>query len=114
MDAPTRTVSFPDKREIIAAALAVAPFVCSFSSASYSTSSGVVTSFSYFDPAAVVLGIAAITVTLSNIRLIGQSESPKHRLYRIALIVGLLLLAAFHILRGFGLFIDPQAYMDAR
>jgi len=23
-------------------------------------------------------------------------------------------LAAFHILRGFGLFIDPQAYMDAR
>lgn len=102
--------SFPQQSEILAGALALLPFICSMSSYNYETVNGRVTNFSYLDIADVGLGVAAILLGLFNIRLL--SIPPRH--YRIALLIAVLLLGAFQIARGLGVFIDPQEYVQSR
>jgi hypothetical protein len=102
--------SFPQQSEIIAAVVAFLPFICSMSSYNYEMVNGRVTEFSYLDIADVVLGIAAILLGLFNIRLL--SIPPRH--YRIALLIVVLLLSAFQIARGLGVFIDPQEFVRSQ
>jgi Tol biopolymer transport system component len=107
------SVGFPHRTEVIAVVVALLPFVVSFASYSYSTTNGQITEFHYSDPAAIVLGLIAVAVALSNLRLLGQSQPGQTALHVIAL-VAVLLLGGYDVLHGFGVFIDPQAFMGSQ
>lgn len=91
---------FPDKSEIAGIVLAAAPFICSFSTTS--TYNGVVTS--HTDYAAIALGVIAILVGLSTIRL-WEKTPPADLMKRRGLFVLILALGAFQVARGLGLFV---------
>lgn len=105
-------IRFPATSEWIAAVLALAPFICNMNTYSFSITNGRVTSFSYFDTAAVVLGGLAVVVSLSNLRLLGQT-APDKRVIRIIVIVALVAVGAYQVMRGLGMFIDPQSFVDS-
>ena len=103
-------VGFPHRREWIAIACAALPFIINLTSVSYSTYNGMVQSFSYFDLADVLLGIAVAAMTFRNMIFINEGEA-KYKTIRIALTVVLLAAAVYHVASGFGLLIYPQAYV---
>jgi Tol biopolymer transport system component len=104
-------VRFPTRNEAIAIACAFLPFVVSMRSVSYSTVNGQITAFSYFDPLAIILGAVAIILTFNNSRLLRQTH-PDTKLPRLIAIIIVLLFGAFHVARGFGLFVDQQAFVS--
>ncbi|GJL67022.1 MAG: hypothetical protein NPIRA05_19930 [Nitrospirales bacterium] len=92
--------SFPDKSEIAGIVVAAMPFICNFSTTS--TVNGQIVSQT--DYAAIALGIVAIGIALSTIRLWGQT--PDNQLMkRRGLFVLILGLGAFQLVRGLGLLI---------
>jgi len=91
---------FPDKSEIAGIVAAAAPFICSFSTSS--SVNGV--TVSQMDYAAIALGIVAVLIGLSTIRL-WSSTAPDTLMKRRALTVGIIALGAFQLARGLGLFI---------
>jgi hypothetical protein len=109
---PHGRVRFPANSEWAAAVLALAPFICNMTTYSYSTSNGRVTDFSYTDIAAIVLGALAVMVSLSNLRLLGQT-APEQKAIRIAAVVVLVAVGVFQVLRGLGVLIDPQSFVNS-
>lgn len=91
---------FPDKSEIAGIVAAAAPFICTFSTTS--TVNGQVVSST--DYAGIALGIVAILIGLSTIRL-WATTAPADLMKRRALTVGIIALGAFQLARGLGLFI---------
>jgi len=91
---------FPDKSEIAGIVAGAMPFICNFSTTS--TVNGRIVS--YTDYAAIALGIAAILIALSTIRLWGQT--PEDQLMkRRGLFVVMLGLGVYQLARGLGLLI---------
>jgi UDP-N-acetylmuramyl pentapeptide phosphotransferase/UDP-N-acetylglucosamine-1-phosphate transferase len=97
------TLSFPSQWDIGALAFAVLPFVCNFTTSSSRTVNGRVveeSSFDWFDPLgggiAILLGVYIAATVLSQ-------TAENDRLKRIALIIGVILLGAFHVARGLDL-----------
>lgn len=105
-------VRFPATSEWVAAVLALAPLICNMTSYSYSTSNGRVTAFSYTDMAAIVLGALAVVASLSNLRLLSQT-APDKKMFRIIVILVLVAVGVFQVMRGLGVFIDPQSFVDS-
>ncbi|MCB9450013.1 MAG: hypothetical protein H6672_01150 [Anaerolineaceae bacterium] len=105
-------VRFPATSEWIAAVLALAPFICNMTTVSYSTSNGRVTAFSYSDMAAIILGGLAVIAALSNLRLLSQT-APDQKIIRIVVVIVLVGVGVFQIMRGLGMFIDPQSYVNS-
>ena len=91
-------VEFPDKSEIAGIVVAAAPFICSFSSTS--TVNGEVVSQTDF--VAIALGIVAILIALSTIRLWAQTPESELMKRRILFVVTLGL-GAFQLVRGLGM-----------
>ncbi len=91
---------FPDKSEIAGIVAGAMPFICNFSTTS--TVNGQVTS--HTDYAAIALGVIAIGIGLSTMRLWGQTPDDQ-LMKRRGLFVLILGLGAFQLARGFGLLI---------
>lgn len=91
---------FPDKSEIAGIVIAALPFICSFSTSS--TVNGQLVSQT--DYVAVALGIIAILIGLSTMRLWSQTPSAD-LMKRRALFAVIIGLGAFQVVRGLGLLI---------
>lgn len=91
---------FPDKSEIAGIVAAALPFICNFTTTT--TVNGRVTS--YTDYAAIGLGIVAILIGLSTIRL-WEKTPDSDLMKRRGLFVLILGLGAFQLARGLGLLI---------
>jgi hypothetical protein len=103
---------FPNRPELLAIVIAGLGFTISYVSANWSTTNGIVTSFSYFDLSKLLLGLATLAMTLRNSVYISEGEA-KHKTARIILTLALVAIGMIHILSAFGVFIDPQAYVNA-
>ncbi len=91
---------FPDKSEIAGIIAAAAPFICSFSTSS--SVNGVTVSST--DYVGIALGIVAVLIGLSTIRL-WSTTAPEDLMKRRAATVVIIGLGAFQLARGLGLFI---------
>ena len=93
-------MEFPDKSEIAGIVAGAMPFICNFSTSS-SINGRVVSQTDYV---AIALGIVAIVIGLSTIRLWGQTPADI-LMKRRGLFVLILGLGAFQLVRGLGLLI---------
>ena len=90
----------PDKSEIAGLVAAAMPFICNFTTTS--TWNGQIVSQT--DYAAIALGIVAILIGLSTIRLWSKTP-PADLMKRRALFAVIMVLGAFQLARGLGLFV---------
>lgn len=95
-------IEFPDKSEIAGIVVGALPFICNFSTTSSSSVNGRITSFQQIDYAAIALGIIAILIALSTIRLWSQTP-PDILMKRRGLFAVILALGAFQLVRGLGI-----------
>lgn len=93
---------FIDKTEIAGIVAAALPFVCNFSSTTSSTVNGQVTSYQQTDFAAIGLGLLAIGIALSTMRLWSNTD-PNDLMKRRLVFVAVLALGAFQVVRGLGI-----------
>lgn len=94
---------FPDKNEWFAAALGLAPFVCTLTTTVSTSTNGRITSFQQTDYVAIVLGALCVLTILSTARLWPRTR-PEDRIKRLLVFAVLIVLGIYQVARGFGLF----------
>ena len=99
------SLSTTDKSAAIAGGIAgLIPFVISSASTSSVTENGKVVSFSYHDNIAIIAGVVAV---LCGIVAAATATKNKSGSTRLAIGIAVLVLGAFQIARGFGVFASP-------
>jgi hypothetical protein len=101
----------PKKLQALALVLAALPFKASMASGRYHYEFGKLTEFTYSDPAAIVLGVAAVICGV--LLIVNWSRTPSASIKAFVIAVTVTLVGAWHVSKGAGYTASPPAWTGA-